>query len=61
MTKRRIIVKELLDAGFTMRPNKRSNHDNFVKDGIKRPVPVPRHRELDDTTANEIRKQAGLK
>ena len=61
MTKRREIVKELLDAGFVLRPSKRSNHDNFVKEGIKRPVPVPRHRELDDITASEIRKQAGLR
>lgn len=61
MTKRRIIVKELMDAGFVMRPSKRSGHDNFVKEGVKRPVPVPRHRELDDITADEIRKQAGLK
>lgn len=61
MTKRRVIVKELLDAGFTMRKSKRSDHDNFVRDDMKRPVPVPRHRELDDITANEIRKQAGLK
>lgn len=61
MTKRRDIVKELLDAGFVMRPSKRSDHDNFVKNGVKRPVPVPKHRELDDITARKIRKQAGLK
>lgn len=61
MTKRRIIVKELLDAGFTMRPSKRGDHDNFTKEGVRRPIPVPRHRELDDITANEIRRQAGLR
>lgn len=60
MTKRRIIVKELIDAGWVMRSSKRADHDKFVKPG-KRPVSVPRHRELDDITADEIRKQAGLR
>ena len=59
MTKRRIIVKALLDAGWEMRSGKRSDHDKFVKKG-KRPVPVPRHRELDDDTAREILKEAGI-
>lgn len=61
MTKRREIVNELMAAGFVLRPSKRSDHDVFVKEGIKRPVPVPRHRELDDITADAIRKQAGLR
>ena len=60
MTKRRIIIKELLDAGWVMRSHKRADHDKFVMPG-KRLIAVPKHRELDDITANEIRKQAGLR
>ena len=60
MTKRRDLVKELTDAGWVMQSHKRADHDKFVKPG-KRSIAVPRHRELKDITADEIRKQAGLK
>ncbi len=60
MTKRRIVVKALLDDGWVMQSGKRADHDKFVKPG-KRSIPVPRHRELDDETAKIILRQAGLR
>lgn len=60
MTKRRTIVKELIDAGWTLRLHTKGPHDKYVKPG-ERPISVPRHRELDDDTANVIRRQAGLR
>lgn len=60
MTKKRIVEKELTDAGWMKIPHKRGDHDKFVKPGM-RSISVPRSRELKDITADEIRKQAGLK
>lgn len=57
MTKRRVLVKELLDAGFSSVGGKR--HEVFVKPGFR--TEVPRHREIKDQMADIIRKQAGLK
>lgn len=57
MTKRRKLVKELLDAGFVSKGG--TNHEVFVKPGFR--TEVPRHREIKDRMADIIRKQAGLK
>lgn len=57
MTKRRKLVKELLDAGFVSRGGR--SHEVFVKPGFR--TEVPRHREIKNQMADVIRKQAGLK
>lgn len=57
MVKRRDLVKELIEAGFTSRGGK--NHEVFAKPGFR--TAVPYHRELKEITAGEIRKQAGLR
>lgn len=57
MVKRRDLVCELLEAGF--RSNGGTNHEVFTKPGFR--TVVPRHREISELTANQIRKQAGLK
>lgn len=59
MTKRRILEKELKDAGFKQDTRFRGGHDKFVK-GSKSIV-IPRHKEIPDQLANAIRKEAGLK
>lgn len=57
MTKRRDLVKELIDAGFESHGG--TNHEKFNhKDGRK--TVVPRHREIPDQMARIIRKQAGI-
>lgn len=60
MTKKRILEKELFEAGWQKVPHKRGKHDKFVKPEM-RPIMVPRGSEIKENTANEIRKQAGLK
>ena len=57
MVKRRDLVRELLDAGYESKGG--TNHEIFTKDG--KMTVVPRHREIKESTANQIRKQAGLK
>ncbi len=57
MTKRRDLVKELLDAD--LRSIGGTNHEVFVKPGFR--TSVPYHREINDRLADEIRKQAGIK
>lgn len=57
MTKRRVLVKELTDAGFVSVGGKR--HEVFVKPGFR--TEVPRHREIKNQMADIIRRQAGLK
>lgn len=53
MTKRRVLVKELKDAGFESCGG--TNHEKFQHpDG--RTTVVPRHSEIRETTAKEIRK-----
>lgn len=57
MTKRRDLVKEILDAGLKSIGG--TNHEVFVKPGFR--TAVPYHREISENLANEIRKQAGIK
>ena len=57
MVKRRDLVRELLDAGFESQGGR--NHEMFTKEGFA--TVVPRHREIKESTANQIRKQAGLR
>lgn len=56
MVKRRDLVKELVDAGFINKGG--TNHEIFIKPGFR--TTVPRHREIDENLARQIRKQAGL-
>lgn len=56
MVKRRDLVKELEDAGFASHGG--TNHEVFKKPGYR--TVVPRHREIGEAMAREIRKQAGL-
>ena len=60
MTKKRVVEKELLEAGWMKVPHKRGDHDKYAKPGM-RSISIPRHRELKEHTVAEIRKQAGLK
>ena len=60
MTKKRDLEKELIAAGWMKVYKKRGPHDKFCKVG-ERSVSVPRHKEIDEDTADAIRKQAGLK
>lgn len=60
MTKKRSLESELEEAGWTKVKRKKGPHDKFTKPGM-RSVSVPRHREIDDDTAEAIRKQAGLR
>ena len=56
--KRRDIIKQLRKAGYTLdRDN--GDHSIYEKDGC-RPVQVPRHREINDNTARQILRDAGL-
>lgn len=55
--KRRDLVKLLLNAGY--REDGGTNHEHFVKDG--KTITVPRHREILETTAKKILRQAGLR
>ena len=55
--KQRILIKKLEKADFVLiRPG--SRHDIY-SDGVHI-VPVPRHREIKEITANEILKEAGI-
>lgn len=58
MVKKRDLERELRAAGW-VKMEGGGNHDKFRK-GAKA-IPVPRHTEIKDTTADGIRKQAGLK
>lgn len=57
MTKRKDLVRELLDAGFKSIGG--TNHEVFVKPGYR--TAVPRHREIPERTVHQIRRQAGLR
>ena len=57
--KRRDLVKKLESAGYTIDRDD-GNHTVYEKNGA-RPVQVPRHREINENTANSILKAAGLK
>ena len=58
MTKRRVLVKQLLAAGFVY--EKGSNHDKYVKGSVTTAM-VGRHREISDEMAKVILRQAGLR
>ena len=57
--KRRDLVKKLEAAGYKVDRDD-GNHTIYEKDGC-RPIPVPRHREVNENTSKAILKQAGLK
>ena len=57
MTKRRDVVRLLEINGFINIGGKR--HDVFCKNGLM--AIVPRHKEINKYTYQEIKKQAGLK
>lgn len=54
----RDLIKALEGAGYRLHRNG-SEHDIYVKKGA-RPIPVPRHREINENTAQTILKQAGI-
>jgi mRNA interferase HicA len=57
--KRRDLIRQLEAAGYRMERDK-GDHTLYEKPGC-RPIPVPRHRELNEFTAAAILKAAGLK
>ena len=59
MTKKRGLERELTRAGWVKLAGGESKHDKFRKE--ERVVTVPRHRELRDTTALGILREAGLR
>jgi mRNA interferase HicA len=56
--KRRDLIKKLEAAGYKEARN--NTHAIYEKEG-GRPVEVPNHREINEVTAREILKQAGVK
>ena len=56
--KRRDLIKKLESAGY--RHDRTGDHAIYKKQG-SRPVQVPNHKEIDEITAKEILKVAGLK
>ena len=59
MTKKRDLEKELSKAGgWFLKPG--GNQDIWIA-RIGARVAVPRHREIPENTANDIRKEAGLR
>ena len=56
--KRRDVLKKLLDAGFSIIRDDGS-HTNLWKPG-SRVIQVPRHREINENTARQLLKDAGL-
>ena len=56
MVKRRDIVKEVEAQGLKNYGG--ASHDIFKKPGFT--TSIPRHREIDEDTARDIRKQAGI-
>jgi mRNA interferase HicA len=58
--KRRDIIKKLEENGFVF-DRHGSNHDIYINKKIKKRIPIGRHREIDETLAKEIFKEAGLK
>ena len=56
--KRRDLIIKLESAGY--KAERDGDHTIYEKEG-KRPVQVPRHREITENTAREILKAAGLK
>lgn len=58
MTKKRDLERELTEAGYVRLSGTGAKHDKFRRGDVT--VTVPRHREIKDTTARGIRKEAGL-
>lgn len=58
MTKSKDLIRELEQAGFCLRKKSRGNHAKYTRGNVS--VAVPRHREIDDRTAAQIRFRAGL-
>lgn len=58
MTKKRDLERELTEAGYVRLSGTGAKHDKFRRGDVT--VAVPRHREIKETTAREIRKEAGL-
>ena len=58
MTKKRDLERELTDADHVKLAGNGAKHDKFRRGDVT--VTVPRHREIKETTARGIRKEAGL-
>lgn len=58
MTKKRDLERELTDAGYVKLSGAGAKHDKFRRGDVT--ATVPRHREIKETTAKGIRKEAGL-
>jgi len=58
VTKKRDLERELTDAGYVKLSGAGAKHDKFRRGDVT--VTVPRHREIKETTAKGIRKEAGL-
>lgn len=58
MTKKRDLERELTDAGYVKLSGAGAKHDKFRRGDVT--VTGPRHREIKETTAKGIRKEAGL-
>lgn len=58
MTKKRDLERELTEAGYVKLGGTGAKHDKFRRGNVT--VTVPRHREIKETTARGIRKEAGL-
>ena len=56
--KRKDLIKKLEQAGYKL--DRTGDHSIYEKSG-NRPVQVPNHREINENTAREILKAAGLK
>ena len=55
--KKRDLIKLLTLAGFKLM--RKGEHDIYRKDGFQ-PIPVPRHREINELTAKNIMILAGI-
>lgn len=57
--KHRDLIKKIKDAGYTLdRDN--GDHSIYEKEGC-RPIQIPRHREINENTAKQILRDAGIK
>lgn len=57
--KRRDLIKQLEASGYRKERDD-GDHTIYARPGF-RPIPVPRHRELNENTAKAILRAAGLK
>lgn len=59
MTKRRVVVKVLLDHGYVLIPSgSTADHDKYQRGSVS--VPVKRHREIENILAKVIYREAGI-